>query len=451
MNAVTRLCCLTKVSVSTSMRRTVIAVSTSMLGMLALAAPASAFTETFGYSGGPQTWTVPRGITEATFDLYGASGGGFHGDPVTGPSLGGRAMATIAVTTGTSIQVTVGGSPPFTNYNQFPGFNGGGAGGFVDYAGGGATDIRIGGTALTNRALVAGGGGGSANLVCDSTPERGGNGGGVLGLAGDNGCQGGAGGGGGTQTAGGASTVQAGQFGLGGSASSGNQSGGGGGGGWYGGGAGVNGAGGGGGSGYGPPGTLFGTAGQPGAGLATITYTPTIATLIGSVVDLNLPPSVEPVLLKPLANAQQGLNAGTPIRACNQLAVFINRVNAQSGKGIPTADAERLTAMSGDVRMSLNCGGALSCAGQRATIAGTSGPDKLRGTPGDDVIAAKGGDDSVRGLRGDDIVCAGAGADLVRGQGGDDTLKGGSGKDELRGGAGSNRCRGGGSDSQHHC
>ena len=151
--------------------RTVVAVSTSMLGMLALAAPASAFTETFGYSGGPQTWTVPRGITEATFDLYGASGGGFHGDTITGPSLGGRAMATIAVTTGTSIQVTVGGSPPFTNYNQVPGFNGGGAGGFVDYAGGGATDIRIGGTALANRALVAGGGGGSANLQHVTAPR----------------------------------------------------------------------------------------------------------------------------------------------------------------------------------------------------------------------------------------------------------------------------------------
>ena len=447
MNAVTRWSCLTRAGT----RRIVLAVATSMLGMLALAVPASAFVETFGYSGGPQTWTVPRGITEASFDLYGASGGGFHGDPTGGPSLGGRATATMAVTTGTSIQVTVGGSPPFTNYNQVPGFNGGGAGGIVDYAGGGATDIRIGGTALANRALVAGGGGGAAN-VCDSTSEMGGNGGGLVGLAGDNGCQGGAGGGGGTQTAGGGSTVQAGQFGLGGSAVVGNNSGGGGGGGWYGGGAGVNGAGGGGGSGYGPPGTVFGTAGQPGAGLATITYTPTIATLIGAVVDLNLPPTVEPALLNPLATAQQNLNAGRPTAACNRLAVFTNRVNAQSGKAIPTADAARLASMADDVRKSLNCGGALTCAGQKATMAGTGGPDRLRGTSGDDVIAAKGGDDRVVGLRGDDIVCGGAGADLIRGQGGDDTLRGGPGKDELRGGPGSNRCRGGGgSDSKQSC
>ena len=81
MNAVMRWSCLTKVSVPTAARRVVLAVSTSLLGMLALAAPASAFTETFGYSGGPQTWNVPRGITEATFDLYGGAGGGFAADP----------------------------------------------------------------------------------------------------------------------------------------------------------------------------------------------------------------------------------------------------------------------------------------------------------------------------------------------------------------------------------
>ena len=155
--------------------------------------------------------------------------------------------------------------------------------------------------------------------------------------------------------------MQAGQFGLGGSASAGNQiGGGGGGGGWYGGGGGVNGGGGGGGSGCGPPGTLFGSGVQPGAGLVTITYTPTIATLIGSVVDLNLPPSVEPSLLKPLVTAQQGVNAGTPTPACNQLAVFIRRVKGQSGKAVPTADAERLTSMAGDVRKSLNCNAAPS-------------------------------------------------------------------------------------------
>ena len=93
-----------------------------------------------------------------------------------------------------------------------------------------------------------------------------------------------------------------------------------------------------------------------------------------------------------------------------------------------------------------------TCAGTDATIAGTGGSDKLRGTDDDDVIAARGGDDTVVGLRGDDLVCGGRGDDKLRGQGGDDTLSGGRGKDELRGGGGSNKCRGGsGSDSKHRC
>jgi Ca2+-binding RTX toxin-like protein len=93
-----------------------------------------------------------------------------------------------------------------------------------------------------------------------------------------------------------------------------------------------------------------------------------------------------------------------------------------------------------------------ACAGTDATIAGTRGSDRLRGTDDDDVIAAKGGDDTVIGLRGDDLVCGRGGDDTLRGKGGDDTLRGGGGKDQLRGGAGSNRCRGGtGSDSRRHC
>jgi Ca2+-binding RTX toxin-like protein len=423
----------------------------TLLGMLALAAPASAFTETFNFTGAAQTWTVPRAITDATFDLYGAAGGGFPGGTFTGPSLGGQATATIAVTPGASIQVYVGGAGQPTNSASVPSFNGGGVGGVLSWNGGGASDIRIGGTALANRVLVAGGGGGAGD-GCYDTVMIGGPGGGLSGLAGANGCRGGMGGGGGTQTSGGSSTVQAGQFGLGGNATEGGNFGGGGGGGWYGGGAGVNTGGGGGGSGYGPTGTAFQTGVRTGNGLVTVTYAPTISTLIGSVVDLNLSPAVEPALLQPLVTAQHNLNAGRPSPACNQLAVFISRVNGQSGKAIPTADADQLASMANDVRASLNCSAALTCAGQLATVVGTGSADTLRGTNGDDVIAAKGGDDSVRGLSGDDVVCGGAGADVIRGQGGDDTLRGGHGTDELRGGGGSNRCRGGkGSDSKHHC
>ena len=93
-----------------------------------------------------------------------------------------------------------------------------------------------------------------------------------------------------------------------------------------------------------------------------------------------------------------------------------------------------------------------TCAGTNATIAGTRGSDRLRGTNDDDVIAAGRGDDTVVGLQGDDLVCGGRGDDKLRGQGGNDTLRGGNGRDELRGGGGSNRCRGGkGSDTKSHC
>ena len=57
-------------------RHMVLAFSTLALAMLASAAPASATTETFNYTGAAQTWTVPAGVTEATFDLYGAQGDG---------------------------------------------------------------------------------------------------------------------------------------------------------------------------------------------------------------------------------------------------------------------------------------------------------------------------------------------------------------------------------------
>ena len=76
MGAVTRWFCLTKASASAGTRRIVLLFSTLVAGMLALAAPVSATTETFNVTGGPQTWTVPAGVTEATFDLYGAQGWG---------------------------------------------------------------------------------------------------------------------------------------------------------------------------------------------------------------------------------------------------------------------------------------------------------------------------------------------------------------------------------------
>jgi hypothetical protein len=347
-------------------RRAALAVATTTLGTLALAAPASATTRTFSFTGAAQTWTVPAGVTQAKFNLYGAQGAGIVGDPLFAAGLGGRARATIAVIPGTSIQVNVGGQ----GTNDAGGFNGGGssaAGGLGALGGGGASDIRIDGTALMDRALVAGGGGARGFQTCGNGSAVGGNGGGLSGLpAGDTGCGFGVAGGG-TQTEGGSATSPAveGSFGVGGA---GAQGGGSGGGGWYGGGGGAIG-GGGGGSGYGPEGTFFETGVRSGNGVAIVNYTVS-----------------------------------------------------------------------------------QTCAGEAATIVGTDGPDTLRGTNRDDVIAAKGGRDTVLGLQGDDLVCGGSGNDKLRGQGGDDDLRGGAGNDALAGGGGSNRCRGGaGSDSKRQC
>jgi hypothetical protein len=98
-------------------------------------------TVTCGYTGGSQYWTVPAGVTQATFTLYGAEGeggaGGGSGAEVTG---------TLPVTPGSVLEVNAG---------QAAGPFGGGSGG-----GGGASDIRDGGYTLADRLLVAGGGGG---------------------------------------------------------------------------------------------------------------------------------------------------------------------------------------------------------------------------------------------------------------------------------------------------
>jgi uncharacterized repeat protein (TIGR01451 family) len=77
-----------------------------------------------------------------------------------------------------------------------------------------------------------------------------------------------------------------------------------------------------------------------------------------------------------------------------------------------------------------------TCAGVKATIVGTPGPDSLVGTAGDDVIRAFGGDDSVFGLGGGDLICAGAGSDFVKGGKGNDLVRGGSGSDRIRGRSG---------------
>ena len=115
----------------------------------------STCTITFTHTGDFYSWTVPSGVSSINLDLYGAQGG--SGSSAGG--RGGRITGTLAVTAGSTIYIYVGGQN---------GYNGGGTAGtgggsatFSASTGGGATDIRVSGTALTNRIIVAGGGGGA--------------------------------------------------------------------------------------------------------------------------------------------------------------------------------------------------------------------------------------------------------------------------------------------------
>jgi hypothetical protein len=202
--------------------------------------------QVFSYTGSPQTFTVPAGVTMLTLDAYGAQG---H-DTIYG-GRGGRVSGTLSVIPGQIIHVYVGGYGSGVN----GGWNGGestalGSGcvgsstGGTGY-GGGATDVRVGGTALSNRVLVAGGGGGMGRLgPCGTAPSTfGGAGGGLTGGSGT-GSSTAQGGGGGSQSSGGSAAsgsfgnATTGSLGNGGQRCPGDWAGGDGGGGYYGGGGG---------------------------------------------------------------------------------------------------------------------------------------------------------------------------------------------------------------------
>jgi uncharacterized repeat protein (TIGR01451 family) len=92
------------------------------------------------------------------------------------------------------------------------------------------------------------------------------------------------------------------------------------------------------------------------------------------------------------------------------------------------------------------------CAGEVATIVGTTGDDAIIGTPGPDVIQLLDGNDSVLGLGGNDLICGGDGDDEIFGGSGrdrligdndDDALFGGRDRDELDGSNGADELDGG--------
>lgn len=221
----------------------------------------------FAHTADAQSFVVPacaQGSLSIT--AHGAEGQSIISGGAAG--LGAQASGDLAVTTGETLAIYVGGQGGF-NGGAAPGSGGVGIAGH----GGGASDVRQGGDALEQRVLVAGGGGGGASPPQGSCGSVGGGGGGqgggpdgTVGGNGTDACLGvSSGGTGGTQDAGGTGGIPTtncglsplsgglGMLGVGGAGSTGTDcngsgltggGGGGGGGGFYGGGGGAGGPGG---------------------------------------------------------------------------------------------------------------------------------------------------------------------------------------------------------------
>ena len=126
---------------------------------------------TDGTDGSQTTWVIP-GHTSMSYVIRGGAGGGIGS--VNGNARPDILEGTISgLTVGQNAYVTVGGRGNNVINNRSGGYNGGGDGGYVDqgpptgpafgYGGGGATDLRYGGTGSADRILVAAGGSGSAS------------------------------------------------------------------------------------------------------------------------------------------------------------------------------------------------------------------------------------------------------------------------------------------------
>ncbi|KQW53080.1 hypothetical protein ASC77_01915 [Nocardioides sp. Root1257] len=168
------------------------------------------YASTYLYTGTQQTFTVPEGVSAVQVKAVGAAGGDAGGSP---GGRGAEVTGTLAVTTGQTLYLWVGGQGGSSGLSGARGWNGGGRGGQSDTAGGGgggASDVRTcpaavqGCDSISSRVLVAAGGGGAG--AGGTIP------GGDAGQAGSSpsGPRGTAGGGGaGTASAGGAGGVAA--------------------------------------------------------------------------------------------------------------------------------------------------------------------------------------------------------------------------------------------------
>ncbi|MCX6243595.1 MAG: T9SS type A sorting domain-containing protein [Bacteroidetes bacterium] len=168
-------------------------------------------TQTFSYTGGMQTWTVPAGVTSITIETYGASGsngtnnpGGANGGP------GGKGSKATGTLGGINSNPTggPGGDGDGNGTNGANSLDGGGGFAGIGQIGGlkGIGCSYASGLPGSNGITLSGGAGGAGSLCCTGTaPPGGGGGGGYFGgggggggSAGTVGCTGsGTGGGGG--------------------------------------------------------------------------------------------------------------------------------------------------------------------------------------------------------------------------------------------------------------
>lgn len=326
---------------------------------------------TFGYTGAAQSWTVPEGVSQATFDVFGAPGGrvnGFGG-------FGGRVRATLTVTPGATYQILVGGER---------GFNGGGAPGDTDpaagaggAAGGGASDVRTGAYGLADRLLVAGGGGGAGTLV-ENPGGDGGHPNGGAGVAPPN-----LRGGGGTQTAGGAGAIGAGNgsLGQGGDGADSLDRGGGGG--------------------------ACGTNDRSG----TINLTVSDPDGQAQPDSLKLGATSSNMALVPNANLTFGGSGASR-------TLTATAVSGKTGTATITVTVSDGTATGTPLALTLKAGG-----NSNDTLADTSGTNTT------DILLGQNGDDTLRGVGGRDLLCGGRGNDRLSGGADADRFEGGSGTD----------------------
>lgn len=122
---------------------------------------------TFAFTGSPQTYMVPAGVTRLRVTAQGGSGGNYNGQTPFG--LAALVTATVPVTPGETLTIVVGGQGGRNAATNPGGYNGGGQGGGNAGGGGGATDLRRATPATPdylparNALLVAGGSGGTDN------------------------------------------------------------------------------------------------------------------------------------------------------------------------------------------------------------------------------------------------------------------------------------------------